>query len=258
MSTYTSTSISNYNASAPPDDGSQTSANKAKWSDIKTKLTDPLRDAIVSIDSNLTTNFTALDDDFLAQSIMTTRGDILTQGASAAQRLATGTAGQILRTDGTDPSWGSVVNTQSAQATTSGTAVTVTSIPSWVTKIHVLLNGVSFATTAAPMIQIGDSGGLESTGYTSSAASGAGSDNEATTGFVLVNSVGASSVIYGRVVLEHYGSNLWVASGTVYDTSPDLQTSAGSKTLSGTLDRISLTSEGGDTFDAGAFVVSWM
>ena len=36
------TSIPNYNASPPSDDGAQTEANKIKWSTIKTKLGDPL------------------------------------------------------------------------------------------------------------------------------------------------------------------------------------------------------------------------
>lgn len=42
---------------------------------------------------------TKLDD------VLTTRGDIITEGASGEQRLPVGTAGYILRSDGTDPAW---------------------------------------------------------------------------------------------------------------------------------------------------------
>ena len=40
---YSSQSISGYNASPPPDDGSQVVANRVTWSGIKTKLDDPIK-----------------------------------------------------------------------------------------------------------------------------------------------------------------------------------------------------------------------
>ena len=40
---------------------------------------------------------------------LTTRGDLLTRDASALTRLAIGSADQVLKTDGTDPSWGKVL-----------------------------------------------------------------------------------------------------------------------------------------------------
>ena len=40
--------------------------------------------------------------------IMTTRGDLLVRGASAAGRLAVGTSGQFLKSDGTDAAWSTV------------------------------------------------------------------------------------------------------------------------------------------------------
>jgi hypothetical protein len=39
----------------------------------------------------------------------TTRGDLLVRGASSLGRLAVGSANRVLRSDGTDPSWGQVV-----------------------------------------------------------------------------------------------------------------------------------------------------
>ena len=40
--------------------------------------------------------------------VMTTRGDIITRNASSAIRLAVGSANQVIKTDGTDVSWGQV------------------------------------------------------------------------------------------------------------------------------------------------------
>lgn len=47
--------------------------------------------------------------DFILASMLTTRGDIITRGASAPQRLALGTSGQYLTSDGTDAKWGNLV-----------------------------------------------------------------------------------------------------------------------------------------------------
>lgn len=54
---YTSVSVSGYNSNPPADDGSQVEANRVKWATIKTKLPDPLKTAIESINSGLLTAF---------------------------------------------------------------------------------------------------------------------------------------------------------------------------------------------------------
>lgn len=56
-SRYTTVNISGYNSSPPADDGSSTEANKVKWSTIKTKLPDPLKDAIESVNTKLVNAF---------------------------------------------------------------------------------------------------------------------------------------------------------------------------------------------------------
>lgn len=54
---YTSVSVSGYNSNPPSDDGSQTEANRVKWSTIKSKLPDPLKTAIEAVNANLLTAF---------------------------------------------------------------------------------------------------------------------------------------------------------------------------------------------------------
>lgn len=50
---YTSQAISGYNASPPPDDGSQTSANTVRWATHKSKLADPIKTLSEAINSEL-------------------------------------------------------------------------------------------------------------------------------------------------------------------------------------------------------------
>lgn len=66
--------------------------------------------AIQIDEANAHTNDTARDDhtQYTKGSLLTTRGDIFVRGAAAVQRLAIGAANRVLRSDGTDPSWGQV------------------------------------------------------------------------------------------------------------------------------------------------------
>ncbi len=47
---YVEQTATGYNSSPPPDDGTQVSANEAKWSDVKTKLADPVKTLADAID----------------------------------------------------------------------------------------------------------------------------------------------------------------------------------------------------------------
>jgi hypothetical protein len=47
-------------------------------------------------------------DPAIAKTLLTTRGDVIVRDASAPARLAVGAADTLLRSDGTDPSWGKV------------------------------------------------------------------------------------------------------------------------------------------------------
>ena len=51
---FTSQTIVNYNASPPPDDGSETPANQTFWATIKTKITDPIKVLAEAINSACT------------------------------------------------------------------------------------------------------------------------------------------------------------------------------------------------------------
>lgn len=59
---YTEVSISGYNNSPPPDDGSEVAANQLLWSNHKENLGDPLRTAIESLNTNVNAAFATVDD----------------------------------------------------------------------------------------------------------------------------------------------------------------------------------------------------
>jgi hypothetical protein len=147
-----------------------------------------------------------------------------------------------------------------AQNSTSGTSIDFTSIPSWVKRITVMLQGVSTSGTSNPRLQIGDAGGIETTGYTGIGAQVAsGSVVQAQSGGFdfYNNSTGAGDTRSGSLTLCLIDSstNSWVCNGaiaTYVGTQIGTQIVTGSKSLSATLDRVRITTVNGtDTFDAG-------
>lgn len=147
-----------------------------------------------------------------------------------------------------------------AQATTSGTSIDFTSIPAGTKRITINFVGVSTNGTSIVMIQLGDSGGIEATGYLANAADLAGGPaitvSQFTTGFGVTGGGAAASVLHGRVVLEleNVSAFTWVSTGSIARSDAAVvNTGSGSKSLSAELDRIRLTTVNGtDAFDAGA------
>ena len=150
------------------------------------------------------------------------------------------------------------IQSSTAVASTSGTSIDFTAIPSWVKRITIMYNGVSTNGTSNFLVQIG-SGSIVATGYVGGAlaaqtiaSSGTGAANN--TGFIVAASIiGATAVQYGTVILTNISGNVWVEQGLLMDGTAARSTmSGGSLTLSGVLDRVRLTSVTPDTFDAGS------
>lgn len=143
-------------------------------------------------------------------------------------------------------------------ASTSGTSIDFTSIPSWVKRITVMFNNLSTNGTSPRQIQLGTSGGVEASGYTSSGFGWTGGVNglSSTTGILIDGQTPDSSKAYNAVMtINNFGSNTWVCSSLIAATSGSVSQfmATGAKTLSGTLDRIRITTVNGtDAFDAGS------
>jgi hypothetical protein len=158
---------------------------------------------------------------------------------------------------------GAVVSAMASSVITSGTAVSAsgtsvdfTGIPSWAKRVTVMFSGLSTNGTSTWLIQLGDSGGVENTGYTGTCSvlgnSSAGTSTVYSAGFLLI-ATSAAFTGQGTFVITLLGSNTWTGFGIMgRSDNPNTTMSAGSKTLSGTLDQIRITTTNGtDTFDAG-------
>lgn len=150
------------------------------------------------------------------------------------------------------------------QASTSGTSIDFTGIPSGVKRITVMFKGVSTNGTDPLLIQLGDAGGIEASGYLCSSvtltnAAGTGGSNY-TTGFGF-ESGSAANVFHGALVLslENASAFSWTANGQIArSNSATIALSAGSKSTSAELDRVRITtSNGTDAFDAGSIAISY-
>lgn len=136
----------------------------------------------------------------------------------------------------------------------SGTAVDFTGIPSWVKRITVMFNGVSTSGASGLLIQIG-SGSITTTGYVSTGlvinnASGT-AGLSSTAGFVISATL-AADIVSGMMTITSISSNSWISSHTAKRSTTQALFGAGNVSLSGTLDRVRITTVNGtDTFDAG-------
>lgn len=151
---------------------------------------------------------------------------------------------------------------KTAVATTSGTSHDFTNIPASATWIVVMFSGVSTNGTSNVMVQIGDAGGIETTGYLgacSNLTTGVGTTNF-TTGFGVATSSDSGTVRHGSMILTlvDAATFTWVANGNVGFTAAQSCSSAGAKSLSAALDRVRITTVNGtDVFDAGLVNVAY-
>jgi len=145
------------------------------------------------------------------------------------------------------------------QATTAGTSIDFNSIPAWVKRITIMFKGVSTNGSSNIIVQIGDSGGIENSGYLGTCAAIGGAAANFTASFGLTNSITAASVLHGTMTLtlENAAAFSWVATGIVsLSDTTGLNIGSGSKSLSAALDRVRITTNNGtDAFDAGAINV---
>lgn len=144
-------------------------------------------------------------------------------------------------------------------ATTSGTEVTITGIPAWAKKVTLMLDGVSLIATDNLLIQLGDSGGVETSGYVFAegrVATGNSAEILAsTTGFVSYLG-GPSRAATGTftLTLMDDSTNKWVCQSSIYNpVLVNMGFGSGIKSLSTPLDRVRITSVSGSVaLDAGS------
>lgn len=141
-----------------------------------------------------------------------------------------------------------------SQASTSGTAINFTNIPSWAKRITVMFDNVSTNGSSLVMIQLG-SGSYTTTGYNgnSSAYTNAATPTTSvnTVGFMSSSGGSAGDLRNGAFTLTNLSGNTWICTGQ-FSVATYVTTGTGQITLSGTLDRLRVTTfNGTDVFDNG-------
>jgi hypothetical protein len=148
-----------------------------------------------------------------------------------------------------------------AVASTSGTAIDFTGVPSWAKRVTVIFSGVSTNGTSLKIVQIG-SGSFTTSGYSSAggsiAASSAGGAT-ATAGFLAGVFTLAADAFSGSMTVTKVSGNGWVASFSGGSAGGNFgSVSGGAVTIGGDLDRVRITTVNGtDSFDAGTINVMW-
>ena len=184
----------------------------------------------------------------------TSSGIILTSDTSGSLAIQSNGTTLLTATSTGLVAGSSIITSGTAQASTSGTSIDFTGIPSWVKRITVMLNGVSTNGTSNWLVQVG-AGSIVTTGYNSGSSYTAGSSGSASSTAGMIIAVSAATHIpSGHMVFTALGSNTWVQSATLGSNANSYTfSSGGTVTLSGTLDRVRITTVNGtDAFDAGS------
>jgi hypothetical protein len=143
-------------------------------------------------------------------------------------------------------------------ATTSGTSVDFSSIPSGVTTIYVGFNEVSLSgSTNNLLVQLGDSGGVETTGYVSS-GEWSGNAVQSTSGFI-IRVLSSGRNVSGVLLFTRMdaSANTWVTSGSLA-VGTAISTVGGVKSLSSELTSVRLTTTGAETLDNGSLAIGYI
>ena len=197
-----------------------------------------------------------------------TVGDVTASGTASLSGLtyptSDGTSGQYLQTNGSGALSFATVNASNLTRmtevpTTSGVEIDVTGIPSGVRKITITFDHVRNNGTDRMRLQIGDSGGIETTGYDSGVAwEGSGGYPglyEDGSGFAFCGLSGAGYEVNGTLTLLNASGNKWVGSWVSYAGSYYCQFGGGTKTLSGELTQLRIENTGTNTFNLGNLTV---
>ena len=178
---------------------------------------------------------------------------------SIALPTGNGTAYQVVRNGASAGSleFADKIVSGTAQASTSGTSIDFTGIPSWVKRVTVMLNGVSTNGNNNLQCQVG-SGSITSTGYVGGCGQAGASPSQTTasTGLLISMSNTAALAHTGTLQFTLLTGTTWVGVSTTSRSDGYGQLGGTTIALSGTLDRLriigSTTGSPTDTFDAGS------
>lgn len=168
-------------------------------------------------------------------------------------------SGVTLANSGTATGFG---YTQATAVTASGTTVSFTGIPSGTNNIIITAENLSMSGSNTNFqYQIGDSGGIETSSYSSvDVYRGSGGDTgftSSTSAFILAYSFGAADVWSGNIFLQRISGNKWVSTYIAHDITQYWRSGVGHKELSGELTQLQFSWAGGNSFDGGSVNIQY-
>ena len=182
--------------------------------------------------------------------------------------VATGTDGQVLTSSGAnavcafeDAAGGITLGTEQAHG--SGTSLTFSSIPSGTKRVTINFEDLSWNANQDYLIQLGDSGGIETSGYISTSLlidtvqTLAKND---TTGFGIYCENNSNSYnMHGTMVLtlKDASNFTWTAFTVVRFTATTMCFSAGNKSLSAELTQFKIFNDASGSFSSGSVNVTY-
>jgi len=139
-----------------------------------------------------------------------------------------------------------------AVASTSGTSIEFTGIPSWARRITVCLDTVSVNANTDLVLQLGTSSAFESTGYAYANNGNSGTANATYFGLTVNNDSTANNT--GVYTIVNITGNTWIITGAIGNPSvPTVFVLSGKKSLSAALTRLRVTTVSGTAaFDNGS------
>lgn len=174
-------------------------------------------------------------------------------GTVVVESAAVSAVGQIpFSTDGSTYTPTAKIVSGTSQASTTGTAIDFTGIPSWAKRITVMFNGVSLSGTDDFLVQLGTSGGFVTSGYASTSGYST-TYATSTSGMVIAGLSVATALFQGAMTINLFSGTSWVNNHSGAQTGTARYVAGGgSVDAGGVVTQIRITRSGTNTFDAGS------
>tara|TARA_R100001443_G_scaffold23095_1_gene35281 strand:- start:290 stop:1015 length:726 start_codon:yes stop_codon:yes gene_type:complete len=218
------------------------------------------------LNANVTTDKIADDSVTLDKMASGTDGNLITYDASGnPAAVSTGSLGNVLTSSGAGapPTMAMPSTITSDTSVGTGNTYDITGIPAGVRCVHILFEGVSTASTSEILVQLGDAGGIETSGYVSEGVhltNGSVAGVVSSTAGFLMSYHGASQSLSGimDLYLKDAANFTWVSSHNARVATTIVLNGAGVKSLSAALTQIRITTvNGSQAFDAGTVALQY-
>jgi hypothetical protein len=215
------------------------------------------------LNANVTTDKIADDSVTLDKMASGTDGNLITYDASGnPAAVSTGSLGNVLTSSGAGapPTMSMPSTITSDTSVGTGTTYNITGIPVGVRCVSILFEGVSTNGTSPILVQLGDAGGIETSGYLAeSTQSNGGSTTSSTAGFPMFQHLAAHSMAgIMDLRLKDVANFTWVSGHNGRSATNVVLNGGGVKSLSAELTQLRITTvNGSDVFDAGTVALQY-